>query len=477
MGILSKTSSLRADEIVQYAYEFALGYDREYGDSGAVPAGVVRPGQLNRILVDKALNVIQNCSIEDANRVAITTEKIINKMELDIKVAMDATSEELNKEISATDPQRSVQQGGDNFGGGWDNDEPDKQYNYPLGSKGTEPESNHFGAGIPNELYHVTYTDRVAKIKSQGILPMQTTNWVRQGDGKRYGEGDVFAFTDLIDAIRWAGKMDWDFNKSMGTGKISIVKFAPNKSNKWKKDIADPLSQASSNGSWLKMPGKVEPSQIVSVTPVTQDLIKSVTQGKPVKLGFISALLRTAKAKCPHCGSSEYGLMPTDFETAKCHECGKNWEMGLVKGVNASAKTAIKGTGIRGDEAVNFYAPTKTLAPRMDLRTHIDKNEVDNPVLDDRKADKKKMEGPAPATGHAPLRENLAERSFMASKVDDYILNLIDDKQEFAKQRFLESTDVKQIAQDNGWSMEQAWHEVGRNFTNELYDPRNRLVE
>jgi DNA topoisomerase I len=40
------------------------------------------------------------------------------------------------------------------------------------------------------------------------------------------------------------------------------------------------------------------------------------------------------KPKCPHCGSREYSLMPTDFETAKCHECGKNWNHGIVPGIN-----------------------------------------------------------------------------------------------------------------------------------------------
>jgi ribosomal protein L37AE/L43A len=29
--------------------------------------------------------------------------------------------------------------------------------------------------------------------------------------------------------------------------------------------------------------------------------------------------------KCPKCGSKRYGLMPTDFETAKCNKCGKTW--------------------------------------------------------------------------------------------------------------------------------------------------------
>lgn len=42
----------------------------------------------------------------------------------------------------------------------------------------------------------------------------------------------------------------------------------------------------------------------------------------------------TAKPKCPHCGSTDYGLMPTDFETAKCNDCGKNWDHGIVDGIN-----------------------------------------------------------------------------------------------------------------------------------------------
>lgn len=46
----------------------------------------------------------------------------------------------------------------------------------------------------------------------------------------------------------------------------------------------------------------------------------------------------TKKPKCPHCGSSNYGLMPSDFETAKCGDCGKNWNHGIVKGINGSSK-------------------------------------------------------------------------------------------------------------------------------------------
>jgi DNA-directed RNA polymerase subunit RPC12/RpoP len=33
------------------------------------------------------------------------------------------------------------------------------------------------------------------------------------------------------------------------------------------------------------------------------------------------------KAKCPHCGSKKLTLMPTDFETAKCKNCKKNYNI------------------------------------------------------------------------------------------------------------------------------------------------------
>src|ERR1700677_1659495 len=124
------TAGLNPLEITEHAYQFAHQYDREYGDSGAVPNGVLRPGQLNRILVDKALNVIPNCSVDDANQIAMVTEKILETMGLDVKVACDANEEEemiaqqqlqslikkkyvqadavmeeLNKPVNALDPQ------------------------------------------------------------------------------------------------------------------------------------------------------------------------------------------------------------------------------------------------------------------------------------------------------------------------------------------------------------------------------------
>ena len=56
----------------------------------------------------------------------------------------------------------------------------------------------------------------------------------------------------------------------------------------------------------------------------------------------------SAKPKCPHCGSSKYGLMPTDFETAKCDDCGKNWEHGIVDGINNPYEKKAKTASIIG---------------------------------------------------------------------------------------------------------------------------------
>ena len=41
----------------------------------------------------------------------------------------------------------------------------------------------------------------------------------------------------------------------------------------------------------------------------------------------IKKLNESKHSKCPACGCTKYGLMPTDFETAKCSECGKTWQL------------------------------------------------------------------------------------------------------------------------------------------------------
>jgi hypothetical protein len=125
-------------------------------------------------------------------------------------------------------------------------------------------------------IYHVTHTSRIPKIKKAGLLPMQTSNWVKSGNKERYGEGEVFAFTDKRDAIRWGARMDWEFNKGMGTGKISIITLR--QEGDWEDDVADPLSQAGNAGKWIKHMGPVLPENLVEIEPLTSEKIKTLSR-------------------------------------------------------------------------------------------------------------------------------------------------------------------------------------------------------
>lgn len=124
-------------------------------------------------------------------------------------------------------------------------------------------------------LYHVTLTSNVAKIKKRGLLLMQKTNWVKAGSGARYGGGEIFAFEDIADAIRWTTKVDWSLHKEWGTGKVSIVVFETDLAN-WEEDDADPFGRSSQTGRWLKSHAAVRPAQILRADPVTMDAIRNL---------------------------------------------------------------------------------------------------------------------------------------------------------------------------------------------------------
>lgn len=111
-------------------------------------------------------------------------------------------------------------------------------------------------------LYHATLTRKVSRIKRQGLRRFQTSNWVRAGNGERHGSGEIFAFTDRQDALRWAAKMDWHLYQKTGSGEVSIVTFNA-QPERWIADDSDPLSQAGRRGFWLKSEYPVEPLQII----------------------------------------------------------------------------------------------------------------------------------------------------------------------------------------------------------------------
>lgn len=124
---------------------------------------------------------------------------------------------------------------------------------------------------MPSTLYHVTKTSSVASIKKDGIRQLHQSVWTT-GTGKRYGEGEIFAFEKFADAMKWATHMEWELHKDLGTGKISIVEFI--KEGKWEIDTNDPISQSGRKGHWLKKHGPVPAKNIVSDKPVTSAMVK-----------------------------------------------------------------------------------------------------------------------------------------------------------------------------------------------------------
>jgi hypothetical protein len=115
-------------------------------------------------------------------------------------------------------------------------------------------------------LYHVTHTKYIPQITKNGLRPMGApSNWVQQGSGDRYGMGEIYVFTNYEDAKKWAGRMDWDFNQTIGSGEISIITLRYPEGQDFEKDEADPMSQAGKQGDWLKTYEPIEPENIVDV--------------------------------------------------------------------------------------------------------------------------------------------------------------------------------------------------------------------
>lgn len=122
--------------------------------------------------------------------------------------------------------------------------------------------------------YHVTWTKLVPKIRKQGLRVMQTSNWVRSSTQQRYGGGEIFAFANHWDAIRWAGKMDWDSFKAIGTGRVSILTL--NHEGPWDSDFADTFTQMMHEGQWLKVFHAIPAEHIVKAEPVTSDMVRAL---------------------------------------------------------------------------------------------------------------------------------------------------------------------------------------------------------
>lgn len=117
-----------------------------------------------------------------------------------------------------------------------------------------------------DELYHVTHTKYVSAIQQNGLRPMgSASNWVQQGSGERYGMGEIYVFTNREDAKKWAARMDWEFNQTIGSGNISIITLSRPAKHEFEKDEADPMSQAGQKGEQLKTHMPISSENITGV--------------------------------------------------------------------------------------------------------------------------------------------------------------------------------------------------------------------
>jgi len=134
------------------------------------------------------------------------------------------------------------------------------------------------------KLYHTTWRTSVRRIRAFGLRLAQTSNWT-DGLGKRRGNGAIYAFTEKIDAIRWAHKMEWEFCRASGVRKTAIVTIDVDP-EAWEQDLSDPLTRISHSGPWLRTWAPVAAKQILSVetvTPKMMSLLRHALQAYPVQ--------------------------------------------------------------------------------------------------------------------------------------------------------------------------------------------------
>lgn len=209
------------------------------------------------------------------------------------KKGMDAFLEALNDPETATHDPRA-----------------DKEYNFPFGSKGTEPENVKQGAtwGLLNDILHPNQTQPEEKLQPYRTQEEATVCEKCGGGLTRIGDPN--------------GHYEWICTRCKYAPKKAAYTFAPLK--------AEDLRRIGR--------GEITVAQWKEANPEAarrfeHDLMAALGQ-KTASRNFFQAIFG---AKCPECGSTEFGLMPADFETAKC-ENGHTWELGLVKGINAKRK-------------------------------------------------------------------------------------------------------------------------------------------
>jgi hypothetical protein len=142
--------------------------------------------------------------------------------------------------------------------------------------------------GSPS-LYHATFSKNVPGILKKGLRQFEDSLWVQSGTGERYNEeAGIFAFEHPEDALKWALKMEWEFE----TPDISIIRFKPNE--QWEQDPAMDIGLQLGKGRSLRSLRNVPASDMIDVFPIA-DFGRAPARGMSIDEWIADSVQRMSK--------------------------------------------------------------------------------------------------------------------------------------------------------------------------------------
>ena len=443
------------------------------------------------------------------------------------KTAMDAVSEELIKPISAEDPQRDI--GGQGTGEespanamAQTIDEPDKQYNHPFGlGMNTEPESVRYASALRDEI--ATIEKRASVWTANDVEMLQALRMELHLFAKTAERGQL-KFHDQPDKLPPRDDMKSHIDKTQLDPDLK----------RDKKERKNPATERTPVP--LPPTAKIEGTPPTSAAPLNRNLMyRTRFATRTITTNGVKYLIRgswtedelksqfqTFKEKYPTSALSfdrwlvergkVYVKLPKNANNSNILYHGTSspeftqFKKGLAYFTNdpSEAQAYANNPIIGGGRGVGTSRTLKVQAENLKAAKDINAEVEQGMMAEDRdpdeiiseEAEKAKEQGfryltfSHPGVGDKDIlvtvslypdkdikivptpAENTAKT---ASDPDAYWVELVDDQKDKAKAEFLSHPDIKQIAQDNGWTMEEAWENVGRDFANEFHNPANRF--
>lgn len=243
--LFTKQAELNADTIVHYAFQFAQEYDREYGSAG-FSKSFLPENQLTRILIDKALNSVPNCSKNDAYEIAISATKILETMGI-------------NPVAVKTGAKRYAVDEGDG-----------KSSYFVISPDQIKPAGKKIGAAAPPS----TFKQALIKLRPQMAAAAQNVydEWEPDEEGD-----DVFGGGGICDAISGAiagvivSHMDANTAEGGqdGDDHAWTIAYSPTEASEvYGVDIHPYVYERGSGYSWTKIPGVRFDADDVEIFPV-----------------------------------------------------------------------------------------------------------------------------------------------------------------------------------------------------------------